>query len=96
MCALISQFSFSQIYEIGLYAGGSNRNAGEIHVIVRDSVNLEKLHQIEISTSTFEDLVFNDNAFGKKFIKVVKLRPKYTDGYYNLANIHIVQNLILI
>lgn len=24
MCALISQFSFSQIYEIGLYAGGSN------------------------------------------------------------------------
>ena len=33
-----------------LYAGASNRNAGEIHVIVRDAVNLEKLHQIDIAS----------------------------------------------
>jgi len=46
-----------------LYAGASNRNAGEIHVLVRDAESLEKLHQIEISTDTFDDLVFNDNAF---------------------------------
>ena len=46
-----------------LYAGASNRNAGEIHVLVRDTENLEKINQIEISTDTFEDLIFNDNAF---------------------------------
>ena len=46
-----------------LYAGASNRNAGEIHVVVRDTENLEKINQIEISTDTFDDLVFNDNAF---------------------------------
>ena len=28
------------------------------------------------------------------FIKVVKLNPKYTDGYYNLANIYTVYEYI--
>ena len=53
----------SQEVLLELYAGASQRGAGEMHVLVRDSLSLEKIHQIEISTDTFEDFVFIENAF---------------------------------
>ena len=46
-----------------LYAGASNRGAGEVHVLVRDAETLEKIQQIEISTNLFDDFIFSDNAF---------------------------------